>query len=62
MTQTINTVEDVRAEMETSEKRLRELRNLMKETESNIFAEGAYIRYLRYRLKELEKKNQTIPY
>jgi hypothetical protein len=53
---TLNTVEDVLAELETSEENLKRLRNLLKETESNIFAEGAYIRYLKYRLSELKRK------
>jgi hypothetical protein len=53
---TLNTIEDVLAELETSEENLKRLRNLMQETESNIFAEGAYIRYLKYRLSELKRK------
>jgi len=52
---TLNTVEDVSAELQTSEENLKRLRNLLKETESNIFTENAYIRFLKYRLKELQR-------
>jgi hypothetical protein len=53
---TLNTIEDVSEELRTSEENLKRLRNLLQETESNIFAEGAYIRYLKYRLSELKRK------
>ena len=53
---TLNTIEDVSEELRTSEENLKRLRNLLKETESNIFAESAYIRYLKYRLSELKRK------
>lgn len=63
---TLNTIEDVLAELETSEENLKRLRNLMQETESNIFTENSYRRYLKYRLSELKKyesdelKHQTV--
>jgi hypothetical protein len=53
---TLNTVEDVSAELQTSEENLKRLRNLLKETESNILAENSYQRYLKYRLGELRNK------
>lgn len=58
---TLNTVEDVSAELQTSEENLKRLRNLLKETESNILAENSYQRYLKYRLGELRNKlNKTV--
>jgi len=63
---TLNTIEDVLAELETSEENLKRLRNLLQETESNIFTENSYRRYLKYRLGELKKyesdelKHQTV--
>lgn len=63
---TLNTVEDVSEELRTSEENLKRLRNLLKETESNILAENSYQRYLKYRLGELKKyesdelKHQTV--
>lgn len=53
---TLNTVEDVSEELRTSEENLKRLRNLLKETESNILAENSYQRYLKYRLGELRNK------
>lgn len=53
---TLNTVEDVSEELQTSEENLKRLRNLLKETESNILAENSYQRYLKYRLGELRNK------
>lgn len=53
---TLNTVEDVSEELRTSEENLKRLRNLLEKTKSNIFAENAYQRYLKYRLGELKSK------
>ena len=53
---TLNTVEDVSEELRTSEENLKRLRNLLEKTESNIFAENSYQRYLKYRLGELKSK------
>jgi hypothetical protein len=55
---TLNTVEDVSEELRTSEENLKRLRNLLEKTESNIFAENSYQRYLKYRLGEL--KSNTV--
>ena len=52
---TLNTREDILSEIQKSEKKLIELRNLHKDLKSKIFIEESFLRYIKDRLKWVEE-------
>lgn len=55
MTKIEDTIEGLTAEVGKSEQRLKKLRNLKRDTESNLLAENAWMRYVRDRLNKLQQ-------
>jgi len=51
----LNSREDIINEIQKSERKLKELRNLQEQTRSKIFVESAFVRYMKDRLRWVEE-------